>query len=41
MIKKIGKNEIDIAGTIKHEIDIVIYNDAEKYAVELKYPLNG
>ena len=30
-----------IAGTIKHEIDIVIYNDAEKYAVELKYPLNG
>lgn len=29
-----------ITGTIKHEIDIVIYNDNEKYAIELKYPLN-
>ena len=27
--------------TIKHEIDIVIYNNIEKYAIELKYPLNG
>lgn len=27
--------------TIKHEIDIVIYNEKEKYAIELKYPLNG
>lgn len=31
----------EITGTVKHEIDIVIYNDNEKYAVELKYPLNG
>ena len=30
-----------IMGTIKHEIDIVVYNDKEKYAVELKYPTNG
>ena len=30
-----------ITGTIKHEIDIVIYNDEGKYAVELKYPVNG
>ncbi len=30
-----------ISGTIKHEIDIVIYNDIEKYAIELKYPVNG
>ena len=30
-----------IKGTIKHEIDIVAYNDKEKYAVELKYPVNG
>ena len=27
--------------TIKHEIDIVIYNDLERFAVELKYPVNG
>ena len=27
--------------TIKHEIDIVIFNDSERYAIELKYPLNG
>lgn len=27
--------------TIKHEIDIVVFNDDEKYAIELKYPLNG
>ena len=31
----------DITGTTKHEIDIVVYNDKEKYAVELKYPVNG
>lgn len=30
-----------IKGTVKHEIDIVIYNDIEKHAIELKYPLNG
>lgn len=30
-----------IQGTIKHEIDIVVYNDTERYAIELKYPLNG
>lgn len=30
-----------IKGTIKHEIDIVVYNDTEKYAVELKCPVNG
>lgn len=30
-----------IADTIKKEIDIVIYNDEERYAIELKYPLNG
>ena len=26
---------------IQFEIDIVIYNEIEKYAIELKYPLNG
>ena len=30
-----------VQGTTKHEIDIVIYNDLERYAIELKYPLNG
>lgn len=30
-----------ITGTIKHEIDIVVYNETKKYAIELKYPLNG
>lgn len=30
-----------IEETTKHEIDIVIYNDTEKYAIELKFPLNG
>ena len=30
-----------ITGTTKHEIDVVVYNDTEKYAIELKYPLNG
>ena len=30
-----------IAGTIKKEIDIVIYSDNEKHAIELKFPLNG
>lgn len=30
-----------ISGTVKHEIDIVIYNELEKHAIELKYPLNG
>ena len=31
----------DITGTTKHEIDIVVYNDKEKYATELKHPVNG
>ena len=31
----------DIYDTIKHEIDIVVFNDREKYAIELKYPVNG
>ena len=30
-----------ITDTVKHEIDIVVFNDIEKYAIELKYPLNG
>ena len=30
-----------LAGLVKHEMDIVIYNDTMKFAVELKYPLNG
>lgn len=30
-----------ITNTVKHEIDIVAYNDVESYAIELKYPVNG
>lgn len=30
-----------IETTTKHEIDIVIYNEYEKMAIELKFPLNG
>lgn len=30
-----------INNLVKHEIDIVVYNDTERYAIELKYPLNG
>ncbi len=30
-----------ISGTVKHEIDIVIYNSNEKYAIELKFPVNS
>ncbi len=30
-----------ISGAIKHEIDIVVFNDKERYAIELKYPVNG
>lgn len=30
-----------ISGTVKHEIDIVVYNDNEKMAIELKFPMNG
>lgn len=30
-----------IDNLVKHEIDIVVYNDTERYAIELKYPLNG
>ena len=29
-----------INNTIKHEIDIVVFNDKEKFAIELKYPRN-
>lgn len=37
------KNFFRIEDTIKHEIDIVIYNKQkkERYAIELKFPLNG
>lgn len=31
----------EITDTKKHEIDIVIYNDYEKTAIELKNPVNG
>ena len=31
----------NISNTVKHEIDIVVFNDKEKYAIELKYPQNG
>ncbi len=33
----------DITGSVKHEIDIVIYNEnkEKKYAIELKFPRNG
>lgn len=34
-------NFFGITNTVKHEIDIVIYNDYEKIAIELKYPDNG
>ena len=30
-----------ISALVKHEIDIVIYNDQERIAIELKYPVNG
>lgn len=30
-----------ITGTVKHEIDIVIYDDTYRCAIELKFPLNG
>lgn len=36
-IKKFYEN----SQTIKKEIDIVIFNDNEKYAIELKFPRNG
>ena len=36
-----NKKFFGITGTTKHEIDIVIYNDKKRYAIELKYPLNG
>lgn len=31
----------ELSNTIKKEIDIVIYNDNKKFAIELKHPLNG
>lgn len=30
-----------LTNTVKKEIDIVIYNDHKKYAIELKFPRNG
>ena len=30
-----------IRNTVKREIDIVVYNNSERYAIELKFPLNG
>ena len=30
-----------ISDTVKHEMDIVIFNDVERYAIELKFPRNG
>ena len=30
----------NIQGTLKKEIDIVVYNDQEKFAIELKFPRN-
>ena len=30
-----------IGEAVKKEIDIVVYNDKEKYAIELKFPRNG
>lgn len=34
-------NYFGISDTIKHEIDIVVFNETEKYSIELKYPKNG
>lgn len=34
-------NFFGIPTTSKHEIDIVIFNEKERYAIELKYPKNG
>ena len=31
----------DICNLIKHEIDIVVFNEKCRYAIELKYPKNG
>ena len=31
----------EISGETKHEIDIVVFNDEERYAIELKYSVNG
>lgn len=31
----------NIQQTLKKEIDIVVYNDQEKFAIELKFPRNG
>ena len=31
----------NIENTVKHEIDIVMFNAEQKYAIELKFPLNG
>ena len=34
-------HSFDVDEAVKKEIDIVVYNDEEKYAIELKYPRNG
>ncbi len=34
-------NFFNIHDTIKREIDIVVYNHKEKFAIELKFPRNG
>ena len=31
----------NLSNTVKKEIDIVVYNGKEKFAIELKHPLNG
>lgn len=31
----------ELSDTIKKEIDVVVYNNDEKFAIELKHPLNG
>jgi hypothetical protein len=35
------EKSFDIQNTIKHEIDIVLDNGSERYAIELKFPHNG
>ncbi|RDE70780.1 hypothetical protein [Aggregatibacter segnis] len=37
---KLDKSKLE-EGFVKREIDICIYNEEEKYAIELKFPTNG
>jgi hypothetical protein len=39
--RNVSKFNINKMDTLKKEIDIVIFNDEEKYCIELKYPKNG